>query len=109
MIAHESIRHLANLWSETYVRPNSKRRLLSATTEISLIEHLILLDLLGAPEPSIISYFLDTGWLYDYLISAEERLAVQRGSSMSERSRWEWSGEQVLLSGEALQLCSLAT
>ena len=43
-------------------------------TELSTIEHLVLLDLLGAPNPLIRSYFLETAWLFDALVSAEERL-----------------------------------
>jgi glutaminyl-peptide cyclotransferase len=42
--------------------------------ELSTIEHLILLDLLGAPNPLIRSYFLETAWLFDALVSAEQRL-----------------------------------
>ena len=37
-------------------------------------EHLVLLDLLGAPHPQIRSYFPDTAWLFDSLISAESSL-----------------------------------
>ena len=44
-------------------------------TEISTIEHLILLDLLGAPYPRITSYFIDTAWLFDAMASSERRLA----------------------------------
>lgn len=52
-----------------------KRRLMSeGTTEISTIEHLILLDLLGAKRPLIRSYFLDTAWLFDAMLSVEQRL-----------------------------------
>jgi glutaminyl-peptide cyclotransferase len=43
-------------------------------TELDGIEHLVLLDLLGAPNPSIRSYFTDTAWLFDSLASAERRL-----------------------------------
>ena len=43
-------------------------------TELSGVEHLILLDLLGAHEPSIRSYFPDTTWLFNAMISAERRL-----------------------------------
>lgn len=43
-------------------------------TEIGGIEHLILLDLLGASNPSVWSYFIDTAWLFDSLASAERRL-----------------------------------
>jgi hypothetical protein len=43
-------------------------------TELGGIEHLILLDLLGAPQPSIRSFFIDTAWLFDSLVSVERRL-----------------------------------
>lgn len=43
-------------------------------TEISTIEHLILLDLLGAPRPQIRSYYLDTAWLFDAIANVERRL-----------------------------------
>ncbi|KAG1827596.1 uncharacterized protein BJ212DRAFT_1313344 [Suillus subaureus] len=69
-------RHLASKWSTTYIAPNSKRRLLghASLTELSTIEHIILLDLLGAPNPTIRSYFIDTAWLFDAMVSAETRL-----------------------------------
>ncbi|OJA13886.1 hypothetical protein AZE42_05399 [Rhizopogon vesiculosus] len=69
-------RHLANKWSTTYIAPNSKRRLLghASMTELSTIEHIILLDLLGAPNPTIRSYFIDTAWLFDAMLSAETRI-----------------------------------
>lgn len=44
------------------------------STELSGVEHLILLDLLGAPQPLIRSYYLDTAWLFDALVSVERRL-----------------------------------
>jgi len=44
------------------------------STELDGIEHLILLDLLGAPSPVIRSYFLDTAWLFDAMVSVERRL-----------------------------------
>ncbi|KAH8117018.1 hypothetical protein DFH11DRAFT_1687800 [Phellopilus nigrolimitatus] len=55
-------RHLAQRWATTYIPPNTKRRLRTTATELSTIEHLILLDLLGAKNPLIQSYFLDTAW-----------------------------------------------
>ncbi|KAM5531729.1 hypothetical protein V8D89_014578 [Ganoderma adspersum] len=69
-------RHLAHKWSTTYIAPHTKRRLLPAsTTELGTIEHLILLDLLGAPNPQIHSSFIDTAWLHDAIASTEQRLA----------------------------------
>lgn len=66
----------------------------SGTTEISTIEHLILLDLLGAPDPTIRSFFIDTAWLFDAMVSAEERLgnsgAFDYGSSQgAEAKQWK--------------------
>lgn len=56
-------------------------------TELGGIEHLILLDLLGTPNPAIRSYFLDTAWLFDAMVSAERRLgesgAFTYGNEMS--------------------------
>ncbi|KAG6833071.1 hypothetical protein H0H87_011816 [Tephrocybe sp. NHM501043] len=68
-------RHLADKWSSTYISPHDKRRLMGMhATEMDGIEHLILLDLLGAPNPQIRSYYLDTAWLFDTLVSVERRL-----------------------------------
>jgi glutaminyl-peptide cyclotransferase len=73
---HGLSRHLADKWASTYVNPWHKRRLIPASglTEIAGIEHFILLDLLGAPNPTIRSYFADTAWLFDAVILAEARL-----------------------------------
>ncbi|KAL7283667.1 hypothetical protein ACG7TL_003103 [Trametes sanguinea] len=69
-------RHLAHKWSTTYLSSNTKRRLLPGSeTEIGTIEHLILLDLLGAPKPNIRSSFVDTAWLFDAMAAVEKRLA----------------------------------
>jgi glutaminyl-peptide cyclotransferase len=62
------------MWSTTYLSPHTKRRLVTTTNLIAPIEHLILLDLLGAPSPKIRSYFLDTAWLFDGMVLAESRL-----------------------------------
>jgi glutaminyl-peptide cyclotransferase len=73
---HLRLRYLADQWANTYIPPHTKRRLRLSATEISTIDHLILLDLLGTPNPSIRSYFPDTGWLFDAMISVENRLAL---------------------------------
>ncbi|KAL1689172.1 hypothetical protein GGG16DRAFT_93880 [Schizophyllum commune] len=68
-------RHLADKWESEYIQSNQKRRLMAPqSTELSTIENFILLDLLGAPNPSMRSFFLDTAWLYDEFIYAEKRL-----------------------------------
>lgn len=67
-------RHLAEKWANTYVNPHPARRLNPPGTMLSTIEHLILLDLLGAPNPVILSYFPSTAWMFDALIAIESRL-----------------------------------
>lgn len=67
-------RHLAEKWATTYIPPHPRRRLTVSATQLSTIEHLVLLDLLGAPAPQIRSFFLSTAWLFDALASAERRL-----------------------------------
>lgn len=70
-------RHLAEIWSTVFLPPHPKRRLLSSSTpvtQLSTIEHLVLLDLLGAANPHVRSYFPDTAWLFDALVDAETRL-----------------------------------
>jgi Peptidase family M28 len=66
--------HLAERWSKTYVQPSPRRRLYAPATVLSTIEHLVLLDLLGAPAPRVHSFYPSTAWLFDTLISAESRL-----------------------------------
>ncbi|KAJ7074122.1 glutaminyl-peptide cyclotransferase-like protein [Mycena amicta] len=86
-------RHLAEKWATTYALPNSKRRLMGPqATEIAGIEHLILLDLLGAANPLIRSYNLDTAWLFDALVSAENRLG--------ESGAFTYSKEQEMAAGK---------
>jgi hypothetical protein len=80
--------HLAEKWATTYVVPRSGRTLRASATEISTIEHLVLLDLLGAANPTVQSYFLDTAWLFDGLIQAESRLA-DVSASASEAQKWK--------------------
>ncbi|PCH37885.1 hypothetical protein WOLCODRAFT_135903 [Wolfiporia cocos MD-104 SS10] len=85
-------RHLAHKWATTYIAPHAKRRLLPAsTTELSTIEHLILLDLLGAPQPRIHSSFLDTAWLFDAMVSAERRLGNSGAFAYGEQVADAWT------------------
>ncbi|KAH9952082.1 hypothetical protein B0H21DRAFT_683717 [Amylocystis lapponica] len=79
-------RHLAQKWSTTYITPHAKRRLLPATTtELSGIDHLILLDLLGAASPVIRSSFMDTAWLFNEMVSAERRLGESGAFTYGEK------------------------
>ena len=69
------VRHLAEKWGTNYILPHQSRRLMDfQMTDLDGIEHLILLDLLGAPRPTIRSHFLDTAWLFDAMVSVERRL-----------------------------------
>lgn len=43
---------------------------------LSNIEHLVLLDLLGAERPLVRSYYPSTAWLFDGLVAAEHRLGA---------------------------------
>jgi glutaminyl-peptide cyclotransferase len=67
-------RHLAERWENEYVAPHPKIRNDRAPTVLSTIEHFVLLDLLGAENPKISSYYLPTRWLFDALVSVESRV-----------------------------------
>jgi hypothetical protein len=62
-------RALAEAWENTRYEAGS-----SFATPLEAISLFVLLDLLGAPEPSIPSYFATTHWAYQNLARAEERL-----------------------------------
>lgn len=53
---------------------------------------LILLDLLGAPDPTISSYYPSTKWLYDALRSAETRLAKAGHLATLGEPNWKADG-----------------
>ena len=85
-------RHLARKWANTYRSTLTRRRLLgSQETEISSIEHLILLDLLGAPDPLIRSYYADSAWMFDALVAIEERLG--------DSGAFEYGEDKLMASG----------
>ena len=67
-------RHLAERWENEYVSPHPRFQNDRAPTVLSTIEHLVLLDLLGAENPKIRSYYMPTRWLFDALVSVESRL-----------------------------------
>lgn len=62
-------RSLAETWEQT---PNPT--LSTYRTPLSSISLLLLLDLLGAPNPNIISYFSTTHWAYQHMATVESRL-----------------------------------
>ncbi|SYW81085.1 related to Glutaminyl-peptide cyclotransferase precursor [Ustilago bromivora] len=80
---------LAKHWGETYWNPSpstssskSSRNLearrfknsYGPVQHIQTIEHMVLLDLLGAPNPTIPSYYDSTKWLHTAFTDAEKRL-----------------------------------
>jgi glutaminyl-peptide cyclotransferase len=67
--------------------PHSKRKLMFSATQMSTIEHLVLLDLLGNSRPRISSYFLSTAWLFDSLASAESRLG--QSGAFDDADHWD--------------------
>ncbi|KAJ9103686.1 hypothetical protein QFC20_004689 [Naganishia adeliensis] len=89
-------RHLASHWESTFLPPNhpyhsfalTKRRMDPTPTVLSTIEHLVLLDLLGSPAPTIMQWYRETGWLFNEMKRADERL---RASGVVKRaSGGEW-------------------
>ncbi|EOA85847.1 uncharacterized protein SETTUDRAFT_110928 [Exserohilum turcica Et28A] len=62
-------RALAEDWEGTFHAAQSIYR-----TPLDSIELFVLLDLLGAKNPSIPSYFMTTHWAYQHMAKAEERL-----------------------------------
>jgi glutaminyl-peptide cyclotransferase len=66
---------LAEKWEHEFIEPPSTQRTHRGITQLEAIDHLILLDLLGAPNPSIRSYFISTAWMFDSLIDIEHQLS----------------------------------
>lgn len=71
-------KHYAETLDSEYVdRQESSihpRKLKPLPTQLDRIDHLVLLDLLGANNPSIPNYFSTTKWLHDRLIDIEKRV-----------------------------------
>lgn len=64
-----------------------------SASKLSTIEHLVLLDLLGATKPLVQSWFLSTAWLFDGLVAAERRMGAlgmfnEEKSSNAEGGEW---------------------
>ncbi|KAF8471722.1 hypothetical protein BDZ91DRAFT_676978 [Kalaharituber pfeilii] len=62
-------RNLANTWEQTYHAAGSRRH-----TALSSIDLFVLLDLLGAKNPKVPSYFKTTHWAYKHMSDLEHRL-----------------------------------
>ncbi|KAJ9093605.1 hypothetical protein QFC19_008272 [Naganishia cerealis] len=87
-------RHLAAEWESTFLpaehpyQPLARRRMDPNPTVLSTIEHLVLLDLLGAPQPRIMQWYRETGWLFAEMRDADARL---RESGLVEgTNKGEW-------------------
>ncbi|BGP53912.1 hypothetical protein JCM8202_006105 [Rhodotorula sphaerocarpa] len=65
-------RHLAEAWSAPDVSPAAIQS--TPRSPLRRISHLVLLDLLGSPNPVIRNFFPNTGWLFDEFLRAEEKL-----------------------------------
>ncbi|GAA5888242.1 hypothetical protein JCM6882_000334 [Rhodosporidiobolus microsporus] len=65
-------RHLASKWAVVDESPSPTRT--TPRSPLRRISHLVLLDLLGAPNPLIRNFFPATGWLFDEFLHAEARL-----------------------------------
>lgn len=66
-------RHLA----EKMAQPVTETRFKQQRSQLDMIDVFVLLDLLGAPNPSIPSYFRETDWLHRKLSAIEDRLDRQ--------------------------------
>lgn len=64
-------RHLAERWDNSLSMTEDNEHV----SELNRIDLLVLLDLLGTPDPKFYSYFSDTEKWYVRLAQAEERLA----------------------------------
>ncbi|XP_067279070.1 glutaminyl-peptide cyclotransferase [Pseudorasbora parva] len=62
-------RHLADYMSRTPHPPGSKQ-----TTLLNAVDLLVLLDLIGSPDPMFVNHFENTARWFDRLIAAEKRL-----------------------------------
>ncbi|GAA5866050.1 hypothetical protein JCM8547_002928, partial [Rhodosporidiobolus lusitaniae] len=68
-------RHLARKWAEVDESPSPTRSI--PRSKLKRISHLVLLDLLGAKNPLVRSFFAPTGWLFDEFWHAETRLGEE--------------------------------
>jgi glutaminyl-peptide cyclotransferase len=56
-------------------------------TILSTIEHLVLLDLLGAVQPRVMQWYKETGWLFKEMRSADVRLRESRVGVFGEQGK----------------------
>lgn len=56
-------------------------------TTLATIDHLVLFDLLGAPNPRILNTYHETAWLFDMMKDADRRL---REEGLVRRDEQDW-------------------
>ncbi|CAO3609001.1 unnamed protein product [Cunninghamella blakesleeana] len=66
-------RHLADKWEQQMLIHHHPQTVKQAN-RLQLIDVLVLLDLLGTPNPTFHNYFRSTSWLYTHLSNLEARL-----------------------------------
>lgn len=62
------------------------------------MDALVLLDLLGAADPHIQSYYPSTGWMFDELKAVEARLGVNGILGQLGDDLWQYTGSSKKLS-----------
>ncbi|XP_012153144.1 glutaminyl-peptide cyclotransferase isoform X2 [Megachile rotundata] len=65
-------RHLAKIWHDNYTSYNEGENI----SELDKIDILVLLDLIGAPDPMFYNYFSNTEKWYSLLMAIESNLAA---------------------------------
>ncbi|KAL1410373.1 hypothetical protein Q8F55_004381 [Vanrija albida] len=84
-------RHLADKWDAEYLPPSHefvRRRLSPRPTVLDTVDVLVLLDLLGAPSPSISSYYRDTDWMFVQLSAVDDRLRAAGLVDKGAKEHW---------------------
>lgn len=69
-------KHLVEKWSQPNLTPRTPLNVVPSKP-LERISHLILLDLLGAPNPVIRNFHQSTGWLFDEFLHSEHKLGYE--------------------------------
>jgi hypothetical protein len=83
-------RHLADRWSKEFYTSEDGSKL---TTRLENIDIFMLLDLLGAANPSIYSFYQNTHWAHNNLREIEKKVRKEKLSKMK-RSEPKWFSRQ---------------
>ncbi|ORZ19847.1 hypothetical protein BCR42DRAFT_323588 [Absidia repens] len=76
-------RHLAETWEHTSLEHQPHLHTMRQGNRLHLVEVLVLLDLMGTPNPTFHNYFRSTSWLFHHLASLEKRLLATAAASSS--------------------------